>query len=139
MSKLNYDQLAQEALRGVVVQILKHIEENGMTKRDCIRITFIPTLKGVVCPSALAKEYVNGLCIEFQEDKYENLKIGHDRFSVDLYIGDVTEHFVVPFKAISNIVDPEAQFGLEFDVDITSSENLPDNVVSLDAFRKKNQ
>lgn len=136
MSKLNYEQLAQEALRGVVVQILKHIEENGMKKRDCIRITFIPTIKGVICPADLAKEYVNGLCIELQEYKYENLKVGHDRFSVDLYIGDITEHFVVPFKSISNLVDPEEQFGLEFNVDITSAENLPDNVVSLDAFRK---
>jgi len=136
VSKLNYDQLAQEALRGVVVQILKHIEEDGMSKRDCIRVTFIPTFRGVTCPFDLSKEYVNGLCIELQEDKYENLKVGHDRFSVDLYIGDATEHFVVPFKSIINIVDPDAQFGLEFDVNLASSENLPDNVVSLDAFRK---
>jgi uncharacterized protein len=136
MSKLNYDQLVQEALRGVIVQILKHIEDNGMQKQECVRLTFVPTVKGVVCPSDLMKEYANGLCVEFQEDKYENLKVGHDRLSVDLYIGDVTEHFVIPFKAIANIVDPESQFGLEFDVQAAIGAVLPENVVCLDSFRR---
>ena len=136
MAKLNYDQLVQEALRGVIVQILKHIDDNGMRKQECVRVTFVPTVKGVVCPADLAKEYANGLCVELQEDKYENLKVGHDRFSVDLYIGDVTEHFVIPFKSIANIVDPESQFGLEFDVQLANGENLPENVVCLDSFRR---
>lgn len=137
VSKLNYDQLVQEALRGVIVQILKHIEDQGMNKNEYMRITFIPSVKGVVCPSELAKEYINGLCIELQEEKFENLKVGHDRFSLDLYIDDQTERFVIPFKSISNIVDPESQFGLEFEVNLSDAENLPNNVVSLDAFRKK--
>ena len=140
MTKLNYDLLVQDALRSVIVQILKHIEDFGFAKDECLRITLIPTVKGVVCPESFIREYENGLCIELQEDKYENLKIGHDRFSVDLYIGDMTEHFVIPFKSIANIVDPSSQFGLEFDVNTANAhDTLPENVVCFETFRQRRQ
>ncbi|USO02088.1 MAG: hypothetical protein H6850_03165 [Alphaproteobacteria bacterium] len=136
MSKLNYDKIVQDALRGVIVQVLRHIEDHGMKKNEYIRLTFMPELKGVTCPAKLAKEYSNGLCIELQEDKYENLQVGHDRFSLDLYVGEKIEHFVIPFRTISHIVDPNEQFGLEFDVSLDKIDNLPDNVVCLESFRK---
>lgn len=147
--KINYDHLIQEALRSVIVQLLKNTEQNGLPGKHYFRVSFLPYFEDVMCPDYLAIQHQNGLSIEIQEGKYQNLKVAFDKFSIDLYINEQTEHFIVPFRSITHFVDPHVQFGLEFEDTLEENkaekvkedfeEQKTANVVSLEAFRKKKQ
>jgi uncharacterized protein len=158
---MRYDQLAQNALRGVVREALRVVQRSGLPGEHHFYIAFSTRHPGVSISEKLLQRYPREMTIVLQH-QYGDLVITEDHFEVVLYFDQVAERLLVPFSSIKGFLDPAVQFGLQFEVmqaetgltDAPAPEAVPDakpgtpdaekpeppigeKVVSLDAFRKK--
>jgi hypothetical protein len=150
---MRYDQLAQDALRGVVREALRKVQRSGLPGEHHFYIAFNTRFPGVA------------------QHQFWNLVVTEDLFEVELSFDNIPEKLVVPFAAVKGFLDPSVQFGLQFEVvsaggqkaEAGAAQDLADGgaagaaepgaqaptdagaaaeaeeakVVSLDAFRKK--
>jgi uncharacterized protein len=162
---MRYDQLAQNALRGVVRDALRKVEKSGLPGEHHFYIAFNTKYPGVNIGNRLAERYPREMTVVLQHQFY-NLLVTEERFQVELTFDNIPEKLVVPFAAVKGFLDPAVQFGLQFEVvseetvgengpaispKLTGKEQTPEKaeavvadsaetapkVVSLDAFRKK--
>lgn len=160
---MRYDQLAQNALKGVVREALRKVERSGLPGEHHFYIQFDTRYPGVSIGDRLLERYPREMTVVLQHQFY-NLIVTEERFQVELSFDNIPEKLVIPFAAVKGFLDPAVQFGLQFELApieaatnkeaITSAEPRdasevvptepapePDNdapkVVSLDAFRKK--
>lgn len=157
MSEINYDKLIEKSLKNVVVEALKIAESQGLPGEHHFYITFKTNHANTKISAQLKNQYPEEMTIVLQH-QFSNLLIEKEQFSVDLSFGGILQTLVVPFDAITYFADPYAKFGLSFNL---SEENLAKDldttdifaeeeketrkvsgsatVISIDAFRKKNQ
>ena len=151
-----YDELVQDALRGVVRDLLRQVEEDGLPGQHHFYIAFSTRYPGVVMPEELKERFPEDTTIGLQH-RFWDLAVDDDK----------PAHLVIPFHAILGFVDPYAQFALQFEppktdapleepaipTDVQRAENQNEHdsekdaeagkadegakVVALDAFRKK--
>lgn len=156
---MNYEALAQDALRGVVKAALKVAAAPGGIPGDHhFYITFRTRAPGVSGPPDLLGKYPDEMTIVMQH-QYWDLAPGETFFSVTLKFGGSPKRLSVPYAAVTRFFDPHVQFGLQFEpppVDFEpagmdapaepeAASDGPDEppeppapkVVSLDQFRKK--
>ena len=152
---MNYEALAQDALRGVVKAALKVAAAPGGIPGDHhFYITFRTKAPGVSGPPDLLGKYPDEMTILMQH-QYWDLAPGETFFTVTLKFGGSPKKLSIPYAAVTRFFDPHVQFGLQFeppamDVESADVEALgePDEapkppvddgpkVVSLDQFRKK--
>ena len=153
---MRYDQLAQNALRGVVRDALRKVVKSGLPGEHHFYIQFNTKYPGVSIGERLSAKYPREMTVVLQHQFY-NLDVNDERFQVELTFDNVPEKLVIPFASVKGFLDPAVQFGLQFEVvDIEEPaiefsppevepqvENKIDQdsdtpkVVSLDAFRKK--
>jgi uncharacterized protein len=162
---MRYDELAQNALRGVVREALRRVEKSGLPGEHHFYIAFNTRFPGVTISDKLLQRHAREMTIVLQH-QYSNLIVADDHFSVVLYFDQLPEKLVVPYAAIKGFLDPAVKFGLQFDAVPTEQAKLPakieetpeamadsprdeadtemradnpekEKVVSLDAFRKK--
>ncbi len=161
-----YDELVQDALRGVVRDLLRQVEEDGLPGQHHFYIAFSTRYPGVVMPEELKERFPEDMTIVLQH-RFWDLAVHDDRFEVGLSFNRKPAHLVIPFQAILGFVDPYAQFALQFEppktdapleepaipTDVQRAENQNEHdsekdaeagkadegakVVALDAFRKK--
>ena len=149
VDEMNYEQLAHEALRGVVRAALERVLADGLPGAHHFYITFKTRASGVsVSPDILAK-YPDEMTVVLQH-QYDDLRVDADRFSVKLRFGGVPKVLAMPYSAITRFYDPSVQFLLQFEAPeivepveeptpptpASPSDDGP-KVVSLDQFRKK--
>jgi hypothetical protein len=153
-SLLPYDDWTQDALRQVAVAALRHAETEGLPGGHHFYITFKTAFPGVVIPDRLRAQYPVDMTIVLQH-QFHSLSVTQDgkAFSVGLAFGGVPSMLTIPIAAISGFADPEVSFGLNFNVVVPAPEvalpapegddvparDVPADVVSLDAFRKKRE
>ncbi len=113
MSPLDYDQLFEEALYGVIRTVLQRIAEEGLPGEHHFYISFRTGASGVVVPDHLRARYPDEMTIVLQH-QFWGLKVGEDSFEVTLSFNDAQEQVRVPFAAITSFVDPSLRFGLQF-------------------------
>lgn len=160
---MRYDQLAQNALKGVVREALRKVEKSGLPGEHHFYIAFNTRYPGVNIGERMLERYPREMTVVLQHQFY-NLVVTEDRFQVELTFDNIPEKLVVPFAAVKGFLDPAVQFGLQFEVAIEAEEKKPaispklatkepadetaegadaqeaeaaPKVVSLDAFRKK--
>ena len=153
---MNYEAMAQEALRGVVRAALRRANApGGLPGAHHFYLTFKTGVAGVEGPDELLSRYPDEMTIVLQH-QFWDLEVGDQSFGVTLKFGGRPQSLVVPFAALTRFYDPSVQFLLQFDADespaTTAAEALrapppgptaepqdPEapNVVSLDHFRKK--
>lgn len=162
---MRYDQLAQNALKGVVREALRKVERSGLPGDHHFYIAFNTKFLGVSIGERLSERYPREMTVVLQHQFY-NLIVTEDRFQVELTFDNIPEKLVVPFAAIKGFLDPAVQFGLQFEVvteeaaseskpristklaakeltddpaegDEAAAAEIAPKVVSLDAFRKK--
>ena len=112
--KIRYDLKAQQALRGVVREVLSEVAETGLPGEHHLYITFKTTAAGVEVSQRLKARHPSEMTIVLQH-QFWNLKVGRSAFEVSLSFDDIPEHLVVPFAAIKGFFDPSVQFGLQFE------------------------
>jgi len=158
---MRYDQLAQNALRGVVRDALRKVERSGFPGEHHFFIQFNTRYPGVSIGERLSTKYPREMTVVLQH-QYYNLGVYDDRFEVELSFDNIPEKLIIPYAAIKGFLDPAVQFGLQFEVtpeeaevapkekeeakveepvaeaaEATKAESEEQKVVSLDAFRKK--
>jgi len=148
---INYGQLMQHALRGLMAQILRDVAEGGLPGKHHFFITFETDHPDVVLPDWLKDKYPEEMTVVMQE-WFDDLVVADDRFSITLNFGNDEVRMTIPFDSISTFVDPSVKFGLKFEatdidddespmieIDEEEDDDAPQGdaeVVSLDAFRK---
>ncbi|MEQ5787462.1 hypothetical protein J3454_06110 [Erythrobacter sp. NFXS35] len=156
-SLIPYDEIVQEALRAVVGRVLGSIVNRGATLPGAhhFYITFKTGAPGVSVPPHLRERFPDEMTIVLQ-NKFWDLEVGAQGFTVSLTFNQVPAKLVIPFAAITAFVDPAVDFGLQFQAAVDElapeaheiAENdgsEPDgdgdgdgsNVVSVDFGRKK--
>lgn len=114
-SLIPYDEIVQEALRAVVGRVLGEIEQGGseLPGNHHFYITFKTGAKGVSIPPHLRERFPDEMTIVLQ-NKFWDLEVRDDGFSVGLSFNQVPAKLDVPFAAITAFVDPAVDFGLQF-------------------------
>ena len=161
---LNYGRYMEQAMRGVMAEVLGQVASHGLPGAHYFYITFTSAHPGVDMAEWLRERYPDEMMIVLQ-DWFEDLAVMDDRFQVTLNFSDQPETLVIPFEAVKTFIDPSAKFGLKFDdhesdaivldlenIDDGKDGDTPDDeppagpggdkprteadVVSLDRFRK---
>ena len=156
-SLIPYDEIVQEALRAVVGRVLGEIVQGGseLPGNHHFYITFKTGAAGVSIPPHLRERFPDEMTIVLQ-NKFWDLQVSEDGFSVGLSFNQVPAKLSIPFSAITAFVDPAVDFGLQFQATVAEMEpeahedaendggsDTPDgnddgsNVVTVDFGRKK--
>ncbi|BEV01502.1 SspB family protein [Novosphingobium olei] len=114
-SLIPYDEIVQEALRAVVGRVLGQVESTGghLPGNHHFYITFKTGAPGVSIPTRLKERFPDEMTIVLQ-NKFWDLKVEEDQFSVGLSFNQIPSTLVIPFSAITAFVDPAVDFGLQF-------------------------
>ena len=153
--QMNYEALAQDALRGVAKAALKRAAApEGLPGDHHFYITFRTKAAGVSGPVDLLSKYPDEMTIVLQH-QYWDLAPGETFFSITLQFGGQPKRLSVPYAAITRFYDPSVQFLLQFEAPSDAppeAKGLPSpeakpaaepakpsaaTIVSLDQFRKK--
>jgi len=111
--EIRYDLLTQDALRGVVRDVLTHVQRSGLPGEHHLYIAFDTGADGVSISKRLKEQYPEEMTVVLQY-QFWDLVVTDERFEVKLSFSNVPERLVVPFEAVKAFYDPSAQFGLQF-------------------------
>ena len=151
-SLIPYDEIVQEALRAVVGRVLGSVAEAGLPGEHHFYITFKTQAPGVDIPKRLIERFPDEMTIVLQ-NRYWDLVVDEERFSVGLSFNQVPSKLDIPYSAITGFHDPAVNFELRFQAqesedpephddaenDGPTAEPIEDgsNVVAVDFKRKK--
>jgi hypothetical protein len=110
---MNYEALAQNALRGVVRMALERVAKQGLPGDHHFYITFESQHPGVSMSDWLKERYPEEMTIVLQH-QYWGLEVRPDAFDITLTFQKVGEKLTVPFDAVKAFFDPSVQFMLQF-------------------------
>ena len=161
IDEMQYEQLAQNALRGVIKSALERAASpEGIPGAHHFYVTFKTRAAGVELPQDVSAKYPDEMTIVLQH-QYWDMAVNDELFTVTLKFGGLPKVLTVPYTAIVRFYDPSVQFMLQFDEpEIVEAEIAPlltpvrdpeaaptpptgddddsgPKVVSLDQFRKK--
>jgi hypothetical protein len=120
---IRYDLLVQDALRGVVREVLTQAAKNGLQGDHHFFITFRTNAPGLRLSNRMRTRYPEEMTVILQH-QFWDLSVTEHAFEVGLSFSNVPERLLVPFAAITSFVDPSVQFGLKFEVkDDTAAAN----------------
>lgn len=156
---IDYPALIHEALLGVVREVLCQVAEDGLPSDHHLYLTFKTNHPEVIMPAGLRVRNPETMTIVLQH-QFWDLSVEERVFGVTLRFGGSKHHLTIPFEALTSLIDPGAEFGLQLgtstpdeEEDVTGGENdeshltsvsgtRPDKtgeVVSIDEFRKKTE
>jgi uncharacterized protein len=151
-SLIPYDEIVQDALRAVVGRVLMGINSNfDLPGGHHFYITFKTQAPGVVIPEHLKQRFPDEMTVVLQ-NKFRDLVVDDEGFSVSLTFSQVPTKLVIPFASLTAFGDPAVDFALQFQVnlEVDIPEHAPagndappafvddgSNVVTVDFGRKK--
>jgi hypothetical protein len=110
-----YDLLTQQALRGVVRNVLGEVVKKKVLPGDHhFYISFDTNADGVRMSDRLRAQYPEQMTIILQH-QFWDLVVNERSFEVGLSFGGIPEKLGIPFEAINGFFDPSVQFGLQFE------------------------
>jgi uncharacterized protein len=110
-----YDLLTQQALRGVVRNVLTEVAKKKNLPGDHhFYISFDTQAEGVRMSERLRAQYPEQMTIILQH-QFWDLAVNERGFEVGLSFGGIPEKLSIPFEAINGFFDPSVQFGLQFE------------------------
>ncbi len=113
--KIDYESLAQDALRGVVRTVLAQVAQGEqLPGNHHFYISFGTTRDGVGISKRLKDQYPEEMTIVLQH-RYWDLQVHDDRFEVSLTFNSIPERLVIPYSALKVFFDPSVPYGLQFD------------------------
>jgi hypothetical protein len=150
--ELRYDLLVENAMRGLVREVLVTTGKRGLPGDHHFYITFLTEHPGVSIPGHLRARHPGEMTIVLQH-QFWDLEVDDSKFAVTLSFGGKSERLVVPFASVVGFADPSVKFALQFqpmpvaeeaakppppaEKKTTATAEAGDKVVTLDAFRKK--
>ena len=122
---MDYAEMTQNALRGVIRQALLRAANEGLPGEHHFYVTFLTRARGVVMPEDVLAKYPTEITIVLQH-QYRDLKVFDENFHVTLSFGGIPRVLKIPFNAIIRFVDPSVEFALDFDFDIDEGDEAQD-------------
>ncbi|MHA1538875.1 MAG: SspB family protein [Alphaproteobacteria bacterium] len=110
---IRYDQMMEDALRGIIRTVLRSVEEDGLPGMHHFYISFKTKHPEVDMPEFLAEKYTDEMTIVLQH-QFWDLFIAEDHFKITLSFSKVPCTLTIPFSAITGFADPSVEFGLQF-------------------------
>lgn len=148
---IDYGNLMHRAMRGLIVEVMRGVEQDGLPGEHHFFITFDTRHAEARLADWLRERYPEEMTVVMQH-WYDGLKVDDEGFAITLNFGDTPEAMYIPFDAIRTFVDPSVEFGLRFetqdsndddeDEDEDAAEDDDDEerpaaeIVSLDTWRK---
>jgi hypothetical protein len=120
---IRYDLLTQQALRGVVRNVLTDAAKKGLPGEHHFYISFDTTADGVRMSDRLRAQYPQEMTVILQH-QFWDLAVTEQGFEVGMSFGGIPEKLAIPLDAITGFFDPSVQFGLQF-------EEIAENPASL--------
>lgn len=111
---IDYESLAQDAMRGVVRTVLARTAKNGLPGDHHFYISFDTQAPGVGLSKRLKEKYPEEMTIVLQH-RFWDLAVSEERFEVKLTFDGIPERLVVPFAALKVFFDPSVRYGLQFE------------------------
>ncbi len=125
-SEINYGELMQVALKGVMRSALNIAATDGLPDRHHFYITFRTEHPGVVIADHLKAQYADEMTIVLQH-QFDALEIDEEGFSVTLRFNRRPERLEIAFDAVTAFVDPAVNFALHFQ---SQEETEPENAIA---------
>jgi hypothetical protein len=111
---IDYEALAQEAMRGVVKSVLALVAKSGLYGEHHFYIAFNTQAPGVAISKRLKEKYPEEMTIVLQH-RFWNLEIFDDKFEVKLTFDGIPERLCIPYRAVKVFYDPSVPYGLQFE------------------------
>ena len=111
---IRYDLLTQQALRGVVRNVLSDTAKKGLPGDHHFYISFQTHADGVRLSDRLRAQYPEEMTIILQY-QFWDLAVTEQGFEVGMSFGGIPEKLHIPFAAVTGFFDPSVQFGLQFE------------------------
>ena len=139
---IRYDLLVQDALRGMVRDLLIKVAREGLPGDHHFFITFKTHAPGVQLSTRMKARYPDEITIVLQH-QFWDLIVNDRQFEVGLSFSNIPERLIVPFTSLSGFHDPSVPFMLKFEPkDATAAEEqsteptpLPQPVARLDTIK----
>ncbi len=154
---IDYAEFVDQAMRGVVRQVMRSVEKNGLSGEHYFYLTFRTDHPEARVSPALKSRYPQEMTIVLQH-QFWDFRVEEHLLHVTLSFGGVPERLEIPFSALTAFADPSVKFGLQFQhantlqgagsaasvqsaerapVEEEATDSLQAEIISLDAFRKK--
>lgn len=111
---IDYEALAQGAMRGMVRDILSRVAKSGLPGEHHFYIAFGTAAPGVIISKRLKEKYPEEMTVVLQH-RFWDLTVTEERFEVKLTFDGIPERLSVPFSAIKVFFDPSVPYGLQFE------------------------
>lgn len=111
---IRYDLLVQEALRGMVRDLLSKVARDGLPGDHHFFISFNTHAPGVQLSSRMKARYPDEIRIVLQH-QFWDLIVTDKHFEVGLSFSNIPERLIVPFAALTGFHDPSVPFMLKFE------------------------
>ena len=108
---IEYQNILNKNMLNVLKDILKHIQNNGLSNNNHLYITFLTNHKKVKLPNWLKKKYTEEMTIIIQYEYYD-LELDKDNFSITLSFNDIKTKLKIGYDSIISFADPSSNFGL---------------------------
>ena len=141
---IEYQKILDKNMLNVFKDILKNIQDNGLSNNNHLYITFLTNHKKVELPYWLKQKYPKEMTIIIQYEYYD-LEINKNNFSISLSFDDIKTNLKIDYNAIISFADPSANFGLILQANkiltkvnkkIEKNKSNKDNVINFSNFKK---
>ena len=160
---INYGELIDDAMHVIVKRALEKVAKDGLPGDHHFFISFLTQYPGVKISKDLIEKYPEEMTFVLQY-QFSDLFVDDEGMGISLSFDNVKESLYIPFMSLTAFADPSVKFGLQFrhmvdeddayqdgvsidmdgvdadpqsHSDKKSSDKHPNNVVTLDSFRKK--
>ena len=113
-SQIDYEALAQDAMRGIVRTVLQRVATTGLPGEHHFYIAFDTNAQGVSVSKRLKEKHPADMTIVLQHQFWQ-LVVNEERFEVTLSFDNVLERLVVPLRAVRVFFDPSVPYGIQFE------------------------
>lgn len=120
---IRYDLLVQEALRGMVRDLLTKVARDGLPGDHHFFVSFNTHAPGVQLSSRMKARYPDEIRIVLQH-QFWDLVVTDKHFEVGLSFSNIPERLIVPFAALTGFHDPSVPFMLKFEPKENEAEAL---------------
>lgn len=142
---INYQKILDKNMLNVLKDVLKKINDNGLSNNNHLYITFLTDHKNVELPNWIKQKYPEEMTIIIQHEYYD-LKINKDDFSITLSFNDIKTRLKIGYDSILSFADPSANFGLilkknnkqkKIKGSLKTKSLKNDNVINFSSYKKK--
>ena len=113
MTQIDYKALIENAMLGMVKDILKKTSQSGLPENHHFLITFFSKSKGVIIPDWMKEKYPDKMTIIIR-NWFENLNVTEKKFDISLNFNNTVEHLTIPFSSLELFADPSVDFAMSF-------------------------